>query len=127
MIIEKNRQLYSFCFRRSIRIHASKDESEEEKDIEKKLLSTTTELEQLRIKLQDGIGIELDKTIETLTNLNNKKIMSKKILPNFEQTKNNTSHFTVIFDGPSFVFYYYLRFFYLKKASKIWTIFNFIN
>ncbi|WP_288447095.1 AAA family ATPase [uncultured Chryseobacterium sp.] len=47
--------------------------SEEEKDIEKKLLSTTTELEQLRIKLQDGIGIELDKTIETLTNLNNKK------------------------------------------------------
>lgn len=47
--------------------------SEEEKDIEKKLLSTTTELEQLRIKLQEGIGIELDKTIETLTNLNNKK------------------------------------------------------
>lgn len=47
--------------------------SEEEKDIEKKLLSTTTELEQLRIKLQDGIGTELNKTIETLTNLNNKK------------------------------------------------------
>ncbi|MFC5872274.1 AAA domain-containing protein [Chryseobacterium arachidis] len=47
--------------------------SEEEKDNEKKLLSTITELEQLRIKLQDGIGIELDKTIETLTNLNNKK------------------------------------------------------
>lgn len=47
--------------------------SDEEKDVEKKLLSTTTELEQLRIKLQDGIGIELDKTIETLTNLNNKK------------------------------------------------------
>jgi len=47
--------------------------SEEEKDLEKKLLSTTAELEQLRIKLQDGIGIELDKTIETLTNLNNKK------------------------------------------------------
>ncbi|WP_343686110.1 AAA family ATPase [Chryseobacterium gleum] len=47
--------------------------SAEEKDIEKKLSSTITELEQLRIKLHDGIGIELEKTIETLTNLNNKK------------------------------------------------------
>ncbi|WP_029295238.1 hypothetical protein [Chryseobacterium hispalense] len=47
--------------------------SEEKKDIDKKLLSVTIELEQLRIKLQDGIGTELEKTIETLANLNNKK------------------------------------------------------
>ncbi|WP_294218018.1 hypothetical protein [uncultured Chryseobacterium sp.] len=47
--------------------------SEEKKDIDKKLLSTTNELEQLKIKLKDGIGTELEKTIEILTNLNNKK------------------------------------------------------
>jgi hypothetical protein len=47
--------------------------SEEKEDIDKKLSSTTTELEQLRIKLKDGIGNELDKTIEILTTLNNKK------------------------------------------------------
>lgn len=47
--------------------------SEEKEDIDKKLSSTTAELEQLRIKLKDGIGNELDKTIEILTTLNNKK------------------------------------------------------
>jgi len=47
--------------------------SEEKEDIDKKLSSTTTELEQLRIKLKNGIGNELDKTIEILTTLNNKK------------------------------------------------------
>ncbi|WP_223609541.1 AAA family ATPase [Chryseobacterium sp. OSA05B] len=47
--------------------------SKEKEDIDKKLSSTTTELEQLRIKLKDGIGNELDKTIEILTTLNNKK------------------------------------------------------
>lgn len=47
--------------------------SEEKEDIDNKLSSTKTELEQLRIKLNDGIGNELDKTIEILTTLNNKK------------------------------------------------------
>lgn len=47
--------------------------AEEKMDIDKKLLYTTNELEQLKIKLKDGIGTELEKTIEILTNLNNKK------------------------------------------------------
>lgn len=47
--------------------------SKEKQDTDKVLLSTTIKIEQLRIKLKDGIGSELDKTIEILTTLNNKK------------------------------------------------------
>lgn len=47
--------------------------NQEKENTDKILISTTTELEQLRIKLKVGIGNELDKTIEILTTLNNKK------------------------------------------------------
>jgi hypothetical protein len=47
--------------------------SEEKESIWKNLLSTTTQVEQLKIKLKEGIGSELDKTIEIITTLNNKK------------------------------------------------------
>ena len=64
--------------------------SEEKEQIEKNLLFITTELEQLRIKLKDGIGNELDKTIEILTTLNNKKSQ----LIGFRDIINKTNSFS---------------------------------